>query len=96
MDRKREILEAAGFKYIPDRCVWLNRDSRVALSDDTISDHDENWLHSRVSETVPENEFWFHFRFISDDPMRGCKEMLALLKLTRLTPVIRSGIKRVQ
>ena len=96
MDERLKALRDAGFEYIHNRSVWLNRDRRQVFSEDTIDDHDVKWLNSRLVEVVPENEFWFHFRFISDDPMTGCKEMLALMNLTRLTPVIRSGIKRVK
>jgi hypothetical protein len=86
MDNKRKLLQDDGFVEMPERSMWINRSRRQALSEDCVSDHDEPW---------PESEFWFHFRYLPDDPMRGCREILARLELTMLTPVLRSGLRRV-
>ena len=94
MTNKPKILQDAGFREMPERHIQINRNRRLAFSEDAVSDNDEAWLSKRVAETVPETEFWFHFRFVSDETIKGCNQILARMHLTRVTPIIRSGIRR--
>jgi hypothetical protein len=75
--------------------IWTDPVRRQAFSEDVVSDHDVAWLHARLAERVPLPEFWFHFRCLSRDPNKDCKEILSRLKLPALLPVIRTGIRDV-
>lgn len=59
-----------------------------------ISDHNERWLNKRLEETVPEAEFWFYFRELSDDPLKDCKAVLSRLGRAAVLPIVRTGPRR--
>jgi hypothetical protein len=56
-----------------------------------INDHDEKWLIERLAERVPDGEFWFHFRHLSRDPLKDCKEILSQLGIAAILTVVRKG-----
>jgi hypothetical protein len=95
MENKRKLLQDDGFTEMPERRMWINPNRRLAFSEDCVSHQDEPWLTARAAEIPPDTEFWFHFRYLPDDPIRGCREILARLQLTMLTPVLRSGLRRL-
>jgi hypothetical protein len=53
--------------------IWIERRRIQAFSENVIGDHDVAWLNERLAETVPEAEFWFYFRDLSDNPLKDCK-----------------------
>jgi hypothetical protein len=91
------ILRNSGYVLSYSRpVVWTDPVRRQAFSEDVISDHDEVWLKARLAEEVPITEFWFHFRYLSRDPIKDCKEILSDLKLTALLPVVRTGVRYIE
>lgn len=93
MISKQEILQDAGFKQMPQRLMWIDPNRRQAFSEITISDHGEDWLKSWLAQAVPDTEFWFHFRSVTDETRMDCDEILARLRLRTLTPVIHSSVQ---
>ena len=93
MISKQEILQDAGFKQMPQRLMWIDPNRRQAFSEITISDHGEDWLKSWLTQAVPDTEFWFHFRSVTDETRKDCDEILARLRLRTLTPVIHSSVQ---
>ena len=59
-----------------------------------IGDHDVSWLNERLAETVPQAEFWFYFRDLSDNPLKDCKLVLSRLAMAAVLPVVRTGTRR--
>jgi len=95
MPNRLAILRDCGFIETRRRVVWVNPIRRQAFSEDCINDHDKDWLIGRLAEHVPDTEFWFHFRYLSRDPMTDCKEILSQLPITAVLPVVRTGVRRV-
>lgn len=73
--------------------IWTDPIRRQAFSEDCVNDHDEAWLHAQLAEVVPVPEFWFHFRYLSNNPIKDCKEILSSLKLTAHLPIVRTGVR---
>ncbi len=92
---KLQLLRDAGFTADSSQpAIWIERNRRQAFSENIISDHDVSWLTERLAEKVPEPEFWFYFRDLSDNPLRKCKMVLSRLKMAAVLPVIRTGSRR--
>ena len=68
MPNRLKILRDAGFAEAPE--IWIEQTQRQAFSENAVSDHDASWLSERLAETVPEAEFWFYFRNLSDNPLK--------------------------
>ena len=94
MPHRLKLLRDSGFTEAPHRVIWAGPIRRQAFSEDVVNDHDEVWLQAQLAEVVPAAEFWFHFRYLSSNPIKDCKEILTGLKLTALLPVIRTGVRR--
>jgi hypothetical protein len=89
-----KILRDAGFtedSYQP--VIWIERSRRQAFSENVIGDHDVSWLNERLAETVPEVEFWFYFRDLSDDPVEDCRAVLSRLGMAAVLPIVRAGTR---
>ena len=87
MPKRLKILRDAGFtedSSLP--VIWIERSRRQAFSENVIGDHDVSWLNERQAETVPEAEFWFYFRDLSDNPLRDCKVILSRLGMAAALP----------
>lgn len=95
MPQRLRLLRDSGFTEAPHRVIWADPIRRQAFSKDSVNDHDKEWLQAQLAEIVPVTEFWFHFRYLSSNPIKDCKEILSGLKLTVLLPVIRTGARRV-
>jgi hypothetical protein len=93
--KRLKLLREAGFTEDSSQpVIWVERSRRQAFSENVISDHDASWLSERLAETVPEAEFWFHFRDLSDDPLNDCKVVLSRLGMAAVLPVVRMGARR--
>jgi len=95
LPKRLKILRDAGFtedSSLP--VIWIERSRRQAFSENVIGDHDVSWLNERLAETVPEAEFWFYFRDLSDNPLRDCKVILSRLGMAAALPVVRTGTPR--
>ena len=92
MAKRLKILRDAGFVEAPQ--IWIEQTRRQAFSENAVSDHDMSWLNERLAETVPEVEFWFYFRDLSDDPVKDCKAVLSRLRMAAVLPVVRTDTRR--
>jgi hypothetical protein len=93
--KRLKILRDAGFTEDSSQpVIWIERSRRQAFSENVIGDHDVSWLNERLAETVPEAEFWFYFRDLSDNPLKDCKEVLSRLGMAAVLPVVRAGTRR--
>ena len=95
MPKRLKILRDAGFtedSSLP--VIWIERSRRQGFSENVIGDHDVSWLNERLAETVPEAEFWFFFRDLSDNPLKDCKVVLSRLGMAAILPVVRTGTPR--
>jgi hypothetical protein len=93
--KRFKILRTAGFTEDSSDCsIWIEQSRRQAFSENVISDHDASWLNDRLAETVPEAEFWFYFRDLSDNPLKDCKVILSRLGSAAALPIVRTGTHR--
>jgi hypothetical protein len=92
--KRLKILRTAGFTEDSSYCsIWVEQSRRQAFSENVISEHDASWLNERLAETVPEAEFWFYFRDLSNNPFNDCKLILSRLGLAAALPVVRTGTR---
>ena len=47
-----------------------------------------------LAELVPNAECWFHFRYLSRDPLKDCKSIMSRLGMVAILPIVREGIFR--
>ena len=95
MPKRLKILHDGGFTEDSSQpVIWIERSRRQAFSENVIGDHDVSWLNERLAETVPEAEFWFYFRDLSDNPLKDCKLVLSRLAMAAVLPVVRTGTRR--
>ena len=95
MPKRLKILHDAGLTEDSSQpVIWIERSRRQAFSENVIGDHDVSWLNERLAETVPQAEFWFYFRDLSDNPLKDCKLVLSRLAMAAVLPVVRTGTRR--
>src|ERR1700751_433954 len=94
MPKRLEILPAAGYTSSVRPLMWIEKTIRQPLSEAAVSDHNESWLVERLGELVPDAEFWFHFRHLSRDPLKDCKNILSQLEMVAMLPIVREGLFR--
>ena len=92
MPKRLKILRDAGSTEAPK--IWIEQTRRQAFSENVVSEHDASWLTDRLAETVPEGEFWFYFRDLSDNPLKDCNVILSRLGMAAALPVLRTGTPR--
>jgi hypothetical protein len=90
--KRLKILGDAGLAQAPQ--IWIEQTRRQAFSENAVSEHDASWLNERLAETVPEAEFWFYFRDLSDNPLKDYKVVLSRLGMGAVLPIVRTGTRR--
>jgi hypothetical protein len=83
MNRNEQILKNAGYRFHEVREMWFSGTDRKAFSHEVLRDRDERWLVAKLTERVPEGEFYF-YRNTSD--IAVCSEILQELQLSNLIP----------
>ena len=81
-------LKNAGFTYHPERVVWINRDRRMAFSDEAVADSNSGWIQERLDKTVADGEFWFWYSIIPPNFKEICWDVLAELGMSNLRPMV--------
>lgn len=76
---KQQLLEEAGYAYVFDRMIYVNRDARKVLSVQFVADHSETELMDSINEPHSLDGQWrFYF---SSPPSESVKQQLsAILK----------------
>jgi hypothetical protein len=59
--RKTQLLREAGYRYNPERELYVNRNAKIAFSMDFIEKSDEQEIRRRISEAPPSHGWQFHF-----------------------------------
>lgn len=72
---KRQLFDDAGYAYVFDRMIYVNRDTRKVFSVEFIQDHDENELATRINDPLAQDGQW-HFYFNSG-PSESVKQQLS-------------------
>jgi hypothetical protein len=85
-----QILRAQGFFQDKKRMAWINLERRLWFSYAVIRDRDDAWLKERLTEVIPESDFYLH----SNHRLKldGCYAILQELDLMHLNPVNRHWI----
>lgn len=87
------LLKAAGFLKNENRALWFSHEQRKSFTFQVLRDYgrDAAWLKSKLAETVPPSEFWFHMNFVPENS-DICLDILVELGL-RLTPIVKAAAR---
>lgn len=76
---KKQLFENAGYTYVFDRMIYVNRNAKKVFSVEFIEEHNETELEARINDSGPQDGQW-HFYFNSP-PSESVKQQLsAILK----------------
>jgi len=76
VNRKKQILQDAGYEYSFDRMIYFNRGTKKVFSVEFVEDHSEDELQRLISEK-PKGEGWcFYF---NSPPSKAVKRELESL-----------------
>ena len=78
LTKKALILEDAGYRYVFDRRMYVNREKKKAFSVPFIQDNSEEELQSRIREDTADSDWrFFSSERISDAVKRELVQVLA-------------------
>jgi hypothetical protein len=69
-ERKKRILEDAGFAYSFDRLSYINRQARKVFSIEFVQDNDEAEIRARIGRPTPAGEWEFNFNSKPTDSVK--------------------------
>jgi hypothetical protein len=66
---KEELLESSGYRYLFDRMMYVNRDTRRVFSFEFVEDHSKQEIQTLL-DTLPTTEWVFYFNAPPSDEVR--------------------------
>ena len=67
---KIAVLKDAGFRYVFERAVYLNRQMKKVFSLEAVEDHDEAWLRKCIGEATDAGDWKIYFNGTPSDAVR--------------------------
>lgn len=67
---KKQLLANAGYVYIFDRDIYVNRDQKKVFSIEFVEDHSEVELRQRIDELTGGEEWRFYFNGMPSESVR--------------------------
>ena len=75
---KQQLLKDAGYAYVFDRMIYVNRDTKKVFSVQFIDDNDEDKLAACISDPQSQDGHW-HFYFNTPPSESVKQQLLAVL-----------------